>query len=169
MRHHSNDDAAPFAAPGVDESWTRLPPAPGLAHRSARGADGVHRGAYSWPRIWRDLVKRGIRVGKQRVQRLMQKHGIRARGKRRFRVATTDSRHDLPMMFGRTRMIGYCNVSSGALPNTFRDHIESVRPINTGKRRSRQFRPIEVFPHALGLVLSVSGEGRRALCAGREI
>jgi hypothetical protein len=35
--------------------------------------------------------------GKQRVQRLMQKHGIRARGKRRFRVATTDSRHDLPI------------------------------------------------------------------------
>jgi hypothetical protein len=36
-------------------------------------------------------------VGKQRVQRLMQQHGIRARGKRRFRRATTDSRHDLPI------------------------------------------------------------------------
>jgi putative transposase len=36
-------------------------------------------------------------VGKQRVQRLMQKHGIHARGKRRFRVMTTDSRHDLPI------------------------------------------------------------------------
>ena len=34
---------------------------------------------------------------KQRVQRLMQQHGIRARGKRRFRVTTTDSRHDLPI------------------------------------------------------------------------
>jgi hypothetical protein len=43
------------------------------------------------------LVKRGIRVGKQWVQRLMQQHGIRARGKRRFRVATTDSGHDLPI------------------------------------------------------------------------
>jgi putative transposase len=49
------------------------------------------------PRIWRELGKRGLRVGKQRVQRLMQQHGIRARGKRRFRVATTDSRHDLPI------------------------------------------------------------------------
>ena len=39
----------------------------------------------------------GIRVGKQRVQRLMQQHGIRARGKRRFRIATTDSRHRLPI------------------------------------------------------------------------
>jgi transposase InsO family protein len=27
----------------------------------------------------------------------MQAHGIRARGKRRFRVTTTDSRHDLPI------------------------------------------------------------------------
>jgi len=66
-----------------------------LAHISALYAE--NRGAYGWPRIWRELIKRGIRVGKQRVQRLMQKHGIRARGKRRFRVVTTDSRHDLPI------------------------------------------------------------------------
>jgi len=66
-----------------------------LAHISAVYAE--HRGAYGWPRIWRELVKRGIRVGKQRVQRLMQQHGIRARSKRRFRVTTTDSRHDLPV------------------------------------------------------------------------
>jgi hypothetical protein len=33
--------------------------------------------------------RRDIRVGKLRVQRLMQKHGIQARGKRRFRVVTT--------------------------------------------------------------------------------
>jgi transposase InsO family protein len=37
-------------------------------------------------------------VGKQRVQRLMQQHGIRARGKRRFRITTTDSRHGLPIV-----------------------------------------------------------------------
>jgi putative transposase len=53
--------------------------------------------AYGWPRIWRELRQRGIRVGKQRVQRLMQQHGIRARGKRRVRVTTTDSRHQLPI------------------------------------------------------------------------
>ncbi len=46
--------------------------------------------------VWRELRQRGLRVGKQRVQRLMQAHGIGARGKRRFRV-TTDSRHDLPI------------------------------------------------------------------------
>jgi putative transposase len=31
------------------------------------------------------------------VQRLMQQHGIHARGKRRFPVTTTDSRHSLPI------------------------------------------------------------------------
>jgi transposase InsO family protein len=66
-----------------------------LVHISAAYAE--NRGAYGWPRIWRQLVAQGIRVGKQRVQRLMQKHGIQARGKRKFRVTTTDSRHDLPI------------------------------------------------------------------------
>jgi putative transposase len=57
----------------------------------------ANRGAYGWPRIWRELSARGARVGKRRVQRLMQQHGIRARGRRRFRVTTTDSRHSLPI------------------------------------------------------------------------
>ena len=52
------------------------------------------RGAYGWRRIWRELKQRGVRVGKLRVQQLMQQHGIRARGKRRFRV-TTQSRPGL--------------------------------------------------------------------------
>ncbi len=55
------------------------------------------RGAYGWPRLWRQLRAQGVRVGKRRVQRLMKKHGIRARGRRRFRVMTTDSRHHLPV------------------------------------------------------------------------
>jgi putative transposase len=62
-----------------------------------RAAFAANRGAYGWPRIWRELLAQGIRVGKQRVQRMMQEHGIRARGKRRFRITTTDSRHDLPI------------------------------------------------------------------------
>jgi len=62
-----------------------------------RAAYAENRGAYGWPRIWRQLRAQGVRVGKQRVQRLMQQHGIQARGKRRFRVTTTDSRHDLPI------------------------------------------------------------------------
>ena len=54
------------------------------------------RGGYGWPRIWKELLARGIRLGKLRVQKLMQLHGIRAKGKRRFKV-TTDSRHALPI------------------------------------------------------------------------
>jgi len=54
------------------------------------------RGAYGWPRIWKTLLGRGIRVGKDRVHKLMKLHGIKARGKRRFKV-TTDSNHDLPI------------------------------------------------------------------------
>ena len=37
-----------------------------------------------------ELVARGIRVGKERVRKLMQRHGIKARGKRKF-VVTPDS------------------------------------------------------------------------------
>jgi len=62
-----------------------------------RAVYAAHRGAYGWPRIWRELHAQGVRVGKQRVQRLMQQHSIRARGRRRFRVTTTDSRHGLPI------------------------------------------------------------------------
>ena len=35
-------------------------------------------------------------MGKERVQKLMKLHGIRAKGRRRFKV-TTDSNHDLPI------------------------------------------------------------------------
>jgi transposase InsO family protein len=54
------------------------------------------KGAYGWPRIWRELVARGVCVGKERVRKLMKAHGLRARGKRKFRV-TTDSSHGLPV------------------------------------------------------------------------
>ena len=55
------------------------------------------RGAYGWPRVWRQLRSQGVRVGKRRVQLAMQQNGLRARGKRRFRVVTTDSNHALPI------------------------------------------------------------------------
>ena len=54
------------------------------------------KGIYGWPRVWKELLASGIRVGKDRVQRLMKLHGIKARSKRKF-VVTTDSRHDLPV------------------------------------------------------------------------
>ncbi|PWC56806.1 integrase [Azospirillum sp. TSO22-1] len=54
------------------------------------------RGAYGWPRIWRELRQRHVRVGKERVRRMMREHAIRARGKRKFK-ATTHSNHGLPV------------------------------------------------------------------------
>ena len=65
-----------------------------LAHIRAIHAEV--KGEYGWPRVWKELLARGIRVGKDRVQRLMQAHGIKARGKRKF-VVTTDSKHSLPV------------------------------------------------------------------------
>lgn len=54
------------------------------------------RASYGWPRMCKELLARGIRVGKERVRKLMQLHGIRAKGKRRFKL-TTDSNHGLPV------------------------------------------------------------------------
>jgi transposase InsO family protein len=65
-----------------------------LAHIKAVHAE--LRGEYGWPRMHKELLARGVRVGKERVRRLMQRHGIRAKGKRKF-VVTTDSRHQLPV------------------------------------------------------------------------
>lgn len=44
----------------------------------------------------KELLARGIRVGKERVRLLMQRHGIKARTNRNF-VVTTDSKHHLPV------------------------------------------------------------------------
>lgn len=65
-----------------------------LAHIRAIHAEV--KGEYGWPRMHKELVARGIRVGKDRVRKLMQQHGIKAKTKRKF-VVTTDSRHSLPV------------------------------------------------------------------------
>lgn len=65
-----------------------------LAHIKAIHAQV--KGEYGWPRMCKELLARGIRVGKERVRKLMAQHGIRARTKRKFK-ATTDSRHNLPV------------------------------------------------------------------------
>jgi putative transposase len=45
----------------------------------------------------------GHRASRGRVERLMRHHGIRAITARRFRLCTTDSRHDLPIAPNRLR------------------------------------------------------------------
>lgn len=54
------------------------------------------KGEYGWPRMWKELLALGVRVGKERVRKLMAQHGIRARHKRKY-IATTNSNHDLPV------------------------------------------------------------------------
>ena len=69
------------------------------------------KGEYGWPRVWKELLARGIRVGKERVRKLMALHGIKARTKRKFK-ATTDSNHSLPVapnLLGRQFAVGVPN------------------------------------------------------------
>ncbi|MGF6695841.1 putative transposase [Paraburkholderia sp. MM5496-R1] len=80
--------------------------AQGRPHRSRVSDDAllanikaIHaqvKGEYGWPRMWKELLARGVRVGKERVRKLMAQHGIRARHKRKY-IATTNSNHDLPV------------------------------------------------------------------------
>jgi putative transposase len=82
------------ARPLSTETTRRMSDAVLLAH--IRAIHSQVRGEYGWPRIWHQLKANGVKVGKYRVQQLMQANGIRARGKRKC-VVTTDSKHHLPI------------------------------------------------------------------------
>jgi putative transposase len=56
-----------------------------------------HQGRCGSPRLHVALRAEGRGVSRGRVERLMRRHGIRATASRRFRPATTDSRHGLPI------------------------------------------------------------------------
>ena len=51
---------------------------------------------YGSPRITAELRSKGMKVSKNRVARIMKKHGIKSKIKRRFKV-TTNSKHKLPL------------------------------------------------------------------------
>lgn len=51
---------------------------------------------YGYRRVTKQLQRRGMVVNKKRVQKLMQKHHLQRKRKRRY-VRTTDSRHNLPV------------------------------------------------------------------------
>ena len=67
-----------------------------LALTHIRAIHAEVKGEYGWPRIHKELQARGLRIGKERVCKLMASHGIRAKTKRKF-VVTTDSKHSLPV------------------------------------------------------------------------
>ena len=54
------------------------------------------KGRYGAPRIQRALAKKGTRISRKRVARLMRELGIRAKSARKYK-ATTDSNHRLPI------------------------------------------------------------------------
>ena len=53
-------------------------------------------GNYGSPRVYREIKARGLPASRERVARLMNENGIRAKHKRRYK-ATTDSKHNLPV------------------------------------------------------------------------
>jgi putative transposase len=55
-----------------------------------------HSSRYGYPRITDELHDQGEKCGKNRVFRRMRKLGLRAKGKKKFKV-TTDSNHNLPV------------------------------------------------------------------------
>lgn len=77
-------------------------PAPRHVAEDARLAvhiKAIHRRSrctYGAPRVHAELVDEGHQVGRHRVARLMQEHGLVGIPKKRFRV-TTDSDHDAPI------------------------------------------------------------------------
>ena len=86
LRHAANDVRKPGSNRISDDAL--------LAHIKAIYVQV--KGEYGWPRMWKELLARGIRVGKERVRKLMKQHDIKARTKRKFK-ATTNSAHDLPV------------------------------------------------------------------------
>ena len=61
-----------------------------------KAAHEAGRGHYGSPRVHRALRRNGRRVGKKRIARLMQREGIVAKRRKKFRV-TTDSKHADPI------------------------------------------------------------------------
>lgn len=53
------------------------------------------RSNYGSPRVAQDLAHQGIVISKSTVARRMQKLGIKARGHKKYRPCTTDSKHEL--------------------------------------------------------------------------
>jgi putative transposase len=82
-------------------AWSKRPPSPRTLENEKLSEEiqQIHqdsRKTYGSPRIQMALMAKGWEVSRQRVARLMEKLGITAQTKRKFK-ATTDSGHDLPI------------------------------------------------------------------------
>ena len=84
--------------------WQKRRAVPGRrAHQNQKLAQEIlaiyqrSRHTYGSPRIVMELRKQGKRHGRNRIARLMSEEGLCGRQRRRYRVQTTDSRHDQPI------------------------------------------------------------------------
>lgn len=55
------------------------------------------QGRYGSPRVHQVLQQKGERISRKRVIRLMREENLRAKGKRKFKPVTTDSKHGYPV------------------------------------------------------------------------
>jgi hypothetical protein len=91
FEHHRRKDSVQPAKLGNRLSDDAL-----LAH--IRAAHAGSKGEYGWPRIWKELIADGVRVGKERIQRLMKLHGTTCRLHRTCSIATSSPRN--PTRYG---------------------------------------------------------------------
>jgi putative transposase len=80
----------------------RTCPSPRTVENQAlvKAIDTLHaqsRQTYGSPRMVQELRKAGRRHGRNRIARLMKQAGLCGRQKGRYRVQTTDSKHDQPI------------------------------------------------------------------------
>lgn len=83
-------------------AWTRRPSSPTALRRERlvqqiREAHRESRSTYGSPRVHRELRDQGVACCENTVAKLMRRHDIRSKARRRFVVRTTDSRHDRPV------------------------------------------------------------------------
>ena len=92
--------------PGGYYQWRDRPPSAAATRRQQivrqiRQAHEQSRGLYGSPRMHAELKAAGVSVCENTVARYMREAGIVSRIKRRFRIVTTDSRHDSPIAANR--------------------------------------------------------------------
>ena len=83
-------------------AWKRRSPGAKAVRRGelveqVRQVHQESRATYGSPRVHRELQARGVECCENTVAKLMRREGIRSKAMRRFRVRTTDSRHDQPV------------------------------------------------------------------------
>lgn len=76
-----------------------------------RAAHAVSRGTYGAPRIHAELATKGIRVGRKRVARLMQRAGVAGVSRRRFvTTAVKSDRRQAPDLVERNFTLIDCRL-----------------------------------------------------------